>query len=143
MKAFERFLFFWSKSAAAPATCGAAMLVPDFLQYVSGRQADLTSAPGATRSGLMYVPKSSPLEKESAEKSSPTAPTAITSSFLAGDVTPMKPKQLGAGVGPQFPLATTTTTPLLRAKSMALYGFRGDELDILEGALDRAIRALV
>src|SRR5689334_19247965 len=47
-------------SAAAPATCGVAMLVPSRFVYVFGGHADGTLTPGADTSGLIALPPDAP-----------------------------------------------------------------------------------
>src|SRR5690606_20749504 len=80
----------WAHSAAMPATCGVAMLVPEIVRVTCGRGHDeCTSTPGAAMS---TCPPSTVLlaaEKSATASEGSTAPTAMIDGLFAG--TPTKP----------------------------------------------------
>ncbi|MGY3680215.1 hypothetical protein ACVWXU_003838 [Streptomyces sp. TE33382] len=107
------------RSAAAPATCGVAIDVPEMLRYPGGfwptswsmaepgAAAAVMSTPGAVTSGLMAPsPMRGPrLEKSASTSLSSTAPTVSAASALPGEPTVPAPS-------PSLPAAMANRTPL-------------------------------
>lgn len=105
-------------SAAAPATCGAAMLVPEESPHPPGRD-DRIDVPGATTSGLR---RSEIGVGPAAEKLAiagvgvgVVAPTVIARAALPGDPSEPRPNS-----SKSLPAATTGTTPAAAALSSAI-----------------------
>jgi hypothetical protein len=90
-------------SAANPATCGVAMLVPSYRSYCPGAVVDRMPTPGAATRAPRF-------ENDARVPSGVIAPTESTSSArFAG--------KLGRGA-PSFPAAATKRTPRLRARAI-------------------------
>ena len=104
-----------SSSAAAPATCGVAMLVPERRSKAPSGAAERTSTPGAARSGLRASPSGvgPPAEKEAMSRSSDAA-TVIARAAVPGEPTEPPPSSRKS-----LPAATTETTPAAAALSSA------------------------
>ncbi len=107
----------WRSSAAPPATCGDAMLVPEIDAQPPGTE-DRIPTPGAATSGLA---RSESGVGPAAEKPAiavvwpgVTAATVIAAAELPGDETEPRPKSWKS-----FPAATTGTTPAAAAASSA------------------------
>ncbi|CAM5256546.1 hypothetical protein SFIMM107S_01148 [Streptomyces griseus] len=105
-------------TAAAPATCGAAIDVPDMERYACEPRPSAAAAeiatPGAAISGLRVCetiagPR---LEKFAVESSRSTAPTVSTPGAQPGEETVFRD-------GPRFPAATTNNVPLFLPSSVA------------------------
>ena len=111
----------WRRSATAPATCGAAMLVPDSATKLRPGAAETIATPGALTSGFSCSESGvGPLdENEATTFGAPvrlveTAPTVIASGVEPGDETEPRPKS-----SKSFPAATTGTTPARAAAPRA------------------------
>ena len=109
-----------TSSAAAPATCGEAMLVPEEAVQPLGTE-ERTSTPGAETSGFSRSEIAvGPTEEKSARTivdgvpPTSTAATVIARAELPGDET-----EPGPTVPKSFPAATTGTTPAAAAASSA------------------------
>ena len=88
----------WMSSATAPATCGAAMLVPDSVVYWAPGAAERTLTPGALTSGFSCSESGvGPLEENEAMTSAGpmrdevTAPTVIASRVEPGEESEPRP----------------------------------------------------
>ncbi len=107
-------------TAAAPATCGVAIDVPDMERYASEPRPPADAAeiatPGAAISGLRVCePVTGPrLEKFAVESSRSTAPTVSTPGAQPGEETVLRE-------GPRFPAATTNNVSLFCASSAAAW----------------------
>src|SRR5262245_44111365 len=106
-------------SAAAPATCGAAMLVPLLVPYPPPGIVDKTLTPGAV------ISTSGPRLLNAAITSAESiADTAMTFLYLAGKPT----FDAAGGTGTccwEFPAAATTNNPLFQAASQIVLSAAG------------------
>ena len=107
----------WRRSATAPETWGAAMLVPDDRPQPPGCE-ERIDVPGATTSGFRRSeigvgPADEKLAMDG-EAVDVVAPTVIAATALPGDPTEPRPKS-----SKSFPAATTGTTPAAAAASSA------------------------
>ena len=109
-------------TAAAPATCGDAMLVPLHVAHCEPGSEDTTSTPGAVTSGFICRDTGvGPLEEKLAISSggpvslSVDAATVIASGALPGEPTVPRPPSSNS-----LPAAMTGTTPAAAASSIAL-----------------------
>ena len=109
------------RSATAPATCGAAMLVPESVAYESPGAAEKIDTPGALTSGLSRKESGvGPLDENDPTTSAAplrvveTAPTVIASGAEPGEPIEPRPKSPKS-----LPAATTETTPALAAAASA------------------------
>ncbi len=113
--------FRWARSAAAPATCGVAIDVPDSAVYPSATGSPMVPAecsaatmptPGAVTSGLIAPSILGPrLEKPAMPSVRSIAPTVSAASALPGESIVRSP-------GPALPAATTNSVPY-RADSVS------------------------
>ena len=108
----------WRRSAAAPATCGAAMLVPlnDVQVPSRGGTEDVMSTPGALTSGFSSseIGVGPPLEKSATTSLLLTAAAAIAFVALAGEMMLPFPSS-----SKSLPAASVATTPASAAPSIA------------------------
>jgi hypothetical protein len=104
----------WPSKAAAPATCGAAMLVPEKVSHVPSRAGteERMPTPGAVTSGLRRSETGvgPDDEKLAIRPATDEAATAIARSAVAGELTVPRPNAWNS-----LPAETTGTTPAAAA----------------------------
>ena len=109
----------WSRRAAAPATCGVAMLVPLNEAHVpsAGGTEEVMSTPGADTSGFIpsEIGVGPLLEKEAIASCFVTAAAVIAFAALPGEETLPRPKS-----SKSLPAAITGTTPASAAALIAV-----------------------